>query len=141
MARKRKSRRQQHGCAWHWKQTDCWYYTPAGTKKRVALFDEEGDRIRGIENKKVAQIAYAKLQIAGVHELSSPHQESWTVARVCDVYLTDLHKTANPSWARQVTNWLVRLCEYCGALKVNEFKKKHLRQWMQRYGKWSPKGP
>ena len=43
-ARKRgrpKSRRQSHGPAWHWKQTDAWYYTLAGTKKRVPLFDEE----------------------------------------------------------------------------------------------------
>jgi len=27
MGRKRKQRRQPHGSAWHWKQTDCWYYT------------------------------------------------------------------------------------------------------------------
>jgi hypothetical protein len=43
----RKSRRQQHGSAWHRKQTDCWYYTPPGTKKREALFDDDGERIRG----------------------------------------------------------------------------------------------
>jgi hypothetical protein len=23
------------GSAWHWKQTDCWGYTPPGTKQRV----------------------------------------------------------------------------------------------------------
>jgi hypothetical protein len=34
------SRRQSHGSAWHWKQTDTWYYTLLGTKKRIALFDE-----------------------------------------------------------------------------------------------------
>jgi hypothetical protein len=32
MVRRRKQRRQQHGSAWHWKQTDCWYYTLSGTK-------------------------------------------------------------------------------------------------------------
>ena len=60
MARKRKQRRQQHGSAWHWKQTDCWYYTMPSTKKRVALFDEDGQRIRGKRNKEAAEIALAK---------------------------------------------------------------------------------
>jgi hypothetical protein len=32
MGRPRKQRRQPHGSAWHWKQTDCWYYTLPGTK-------------------------------------------------------------------------------------------------------------
>ncbi len=26
MGRKAKKRRQSHGSAWHWKQTDCWHY-------------------------------------------------------------------------------------------------------------------
>lgn len=45
MARNRKQRRQQHGSAWHGKQTDYWYYTEPGAKKRVPLFDEKGERI------------------------------------------------------------------------------------------------
>ncbi|HUQ68396.1 MAG TPA: hypothetical protein VM165_02665 [Planctomycetaceae bacterium] len=40
----RKFRRQQHGSAWHWKQTDCWYYTLPGTKQRVSLLDEHPSR-------------------------------------------------------------------------------------------------
>src|SRR5688572_25540729 len=48
---RRKTRRQSHGSAWHWKQTDGWYYTLPGTKKRIALFDEDGRRIRGLENR------------------------------------------------------------------------------------------
>jgi hypothetical protein len=42
-----KTRRQSHGSAWHWRQTDGWYYTLPGTKKRVPLLDEGGTRIRG----------------------------------------------------------------------------------------------
>jgi hypothetical protein len=34
MGRKR-TRRQQHGSAWHWQQTDCWYFTLPGTKNRL----------------------------------------------------------------------------------------------------------
>ena len=39
MGKKTKKRRQSHGSAWLWKQTDCWYYTQPGTRKRVALFE------------------------------------------------------------------------------------------------------
>ena len=139
MARKRKQRRQQHGSAWHWKQTDCWYYTEPGTKKRIPLFDDKGERIRGQDNKEVARLALARIQVAD--ELNPPTQvaptEKWTVAKVCDVYLADLHRSANPEWAKQVERWLNDLCGYCGALHVNEFKKKHLRTWLQRHTTWN----
>ena len=64
MGRKRKQRRQSHGSAWHWKQTGCWYYTMPGTKKRVPLFDEEGQRIRGESNKEAAELALAKEKLS-----------------------------------------------------------------------------
>ncbi len=64
MARKRKQRRQQHGSAWHWAQTDCWYCTEPGTKKRVALFDEDGQWIRGKDSKEAAQMAMARIKLA-----------------------------------------------------------------------------
>jgi len=59
MGRPRKQRRNAHGSAWHWKQTDCWYYTLPGTKKRVALFDDNGERIRGREKQEIAEHALA----------------------------------------------------------------------------------
>ena len=64
MARNRKQRRQQHGSAWHWKQTDAWYYTEPGTKKRQPLFDEYRERIRGKENKEAAQLALQLPQVS-----------------------------------------------------------------------------
>jgi hypothetical protein len=64
MGRNRKQRRQQHGSAWHWKQTDCWYFTAPGTKKRMPLFDEIGQRIRGKENQEAAETALAKVKVA-----------------------------------------------------------------------------
>ena len=70
MARKRKKRRQQHGSGWHWKQTDCWYYTEPGTKKRISWIDEKGERIRGLENKEAAQLALARVKLSD--ELSTP---------------------------------------------------------------------
>ncbi|MBI1311623.1 hypothetical protein GC176_10040 [bacterium] len=138
MARTRKSRRQQHGSAWHWKQTDCWYFTEPGTRKRVSLFDENGERIRGKDNKEAARLSLARIRLADeLSPATTPQSDCWIVARVCDVYLADLHRSANPEWAVQVGKWLNDLCGYCGALKVSEFKKKHLRTWLQRHKTWN----
>ena len=62
---RKKTRRQSHGTAWHWRQTDCWYYTLPGTERRMPLFDEDGGRIRGTQNRKAAQLALARLTLAG----------------------------------------------------------------------------
>ncbi len=137
MARKRK-RRQPHGSAWHWRQTDTWYITEPGTRKRAPLLDEKGERIRGRENKEAARLALARIKLQ--EELAKPSPAAsgeWTVARVCEVYLTDLHQTATSGWASQVQGWLNDLCGFCGALKVTEFKKKHLRTWLQRHKTWN----
>src|SRR5690242_16813082 len=63
LARKRVQRRQQHGSAWHWKQTDSWYYTLPGTKRRMALFDDEGARIKGLANRPAAERSLAKIKV------------------------------------------------------------------------------
>jgi hypothetical protein len=89
MGRKRKPRRQAHGSTWHWKQTDCWYYTMPGTKQRMGLFDEQGQRIRGKENQDAAELALAreKLSWGGEANGSSSGGGEWIVARVCSEYL------------------------------------------------------
>lgn|GEM_PF-1549065 len=68
MGRTRKQRRRAHGSAWRWEQTDCWYYTLPGTKKRMALLDENGQRIRGAENKEAAEMALARIKVANSSE-------------------------------------------------------------------------
>ena len=78
----------------------------------------------------------SKSRTSEVHRYS-PTSSGWTVARVCDVYLADLHLSANPEWAVQVGKWLNDLCGYCGALKKIEFKKKHLRTWLKRHSTWN----
>ncbi|MDB4786350.1 hypothetical protein OAK47_01625 [Planctomycetaceae bacterium] len=56
--------RQSHGSAWHWQQTDSWYFTPPGTKTRVPLFDQDGQRIRGQQNKEAAEVALAREKLS-----------------------------------------------------------------------------
>jgi hypothetical protein len=82
---RRRSRRQSHGSAWHWKQTDCWYYTLPGCKKRVPLFDEDGNRIRGVDNKKTAQLAMARVKLGQGWQPEAPpaSPDEWIVAKVC----------------------------------------------------------
>jgi hypothetical protein len=89
MGRKRKQRRQSHGSAWHWKQTDAWYFTMPGTKKRVPLFDDQGARIRGKENKEAAEVALAKERISWASDdegVTLGNGQS-LVARVCSDYI------------------------------------------------------
>ncbi len=88
MGRKRKQRRQPHGSAWHWKQTDCWYYTQPGTKKRVPLFDEKGERIRGKKNREAAELALAReLLSREMAATGAPASGEWLVVRVCSDYI------------------------------------------------------
>ena len=65
MAANTKRQRRQRGSAWHWRQTDCWYYTPPGTKRRVRLVDEDGKPVRGKDNRQAAELALARVKVAG----------------------------------------------------------------------------
>ena len=104
----------------------------------MSLFDEKGERIRGVHNRDAAQKALARIKFADeFNPIVRPTSLDWTVARVCDLYLTDLHRTANPEWAVQVERWLNDLCAYCGALTVQELKKKHLRNWLSKHPTWN----
>lgn len=130
MGRKTKKRRQSHGSAWHWKQTDCWYYTQPGSKKRVSLFDQAGERIRGRENKEAAEVALAREKLSWEEDSGglSGHAGEWIVARVCSEYLQYCERgVANGSISQGFRNnsvsWLNDLCEYCGALPVAQLKK------------------
>lgn len=140
---RKKTRRQCHGLPWHWKQTDSWYYTLPGTKKRVPLFDEEGQRIRGKENKQSAQRALARVRLAGDDGVSAApvSPEAWLVAKVCSEYLQYCERgVANGTVSadhRYATSWVVNdLCQYYGALPVTQFKKAHLQTWLEKHPRW-----
>lgn len=143
MGRKRKPRRQAHGSTWHWKQTDCWYYTMPGTKQRMGLFDEQGQRIRGKENQDAAELALAreKLSWGGEANGSSSGGGEWIVARVCSEYLQYCERgLANDSISRShhdnAVSWLNDLCAYCGALPVAQLKKGHVQAWIEEHTSW-----
>jgi hypothetical protein len=133
----RKKRRQSHGSAWHWRQTDTWYFTQPNTRKRIPLVDEKGNRICGKENKDAVQLALARIKLSDELQPVAQPTSQWTVAKVIDVYLDDLFRRSNEEWAIEVRNWLNDLCAYCGALRVDEFKKNDLRNWLQKHFIWN----
>src|SRR5580693_6131647 len=142
--RKKRTRRQSHGSAWHWKQTDAWYYTLPGAKKRIPLLDEDGRRIRGLENKKAAQLALARVKLAGDVQLpaeSTQEQGEWLVARVCSEYLQYCERGfangAISAGHRENSKWILnKLCSYCGALPVMQLKKGHIKTWLESHPEW-----
>jgi integrase len=142
MGRGRKQRRQQHGSAWHWKQTDCWYYTPPGTKKRMPLFDENGQRIRGKENQEAAETALAKVKVANDSvPAGTAGRQRWLVAKVCSEYLQYCERgvannTISKGHRDNAAAWLNDLCGYCGALAVAELKKGHVKTWLEGHATW-----
>ena len=141
MGRKRKQRRQSHGSAWHWAQTNCWYYTLPGCKKRMPLFDEQGQRIRGKARKEAAELALARIQIAGTNEETNGRNKEWLVARVCSEYLQYCKRglnngTMSKSHHDNAVRFLNDLCSYCGALPAAQLKKGHVFTWADGHATW-----
>jgi len=143
MGRKRKQRRQSHGSAWHWKQTDCWYYTPPGSKKRVPLVDEDGKRIRGQDNRQAAELTLARVKVAGRwHPTPEPASKGeWLVARVCSQYIEHCQRGAasgaiSEGYRDDVVRYLNSLCGYCGALPTSQLKRGHIRHWVEAHPTW-----
>ncbi len=89
MRKPRQQHRYPHGAPWYWKQSNYWYCTLPGTKKRIAQFDENGQRIRGKGNQFTADLAFARLKIAGDEGFDAAlnGQGEWLVARVASDYI------------------------------------------------------
>jgi integrase len=142
-AKQQVKRRRSKGAAWHWQQTDAWYYTPPGTKRRVPLFDERGQRIRGKEEKRVAELALARLKVDGKWRPTAVPAENneWLVARVCSDYLQYCERgVANGTISADHRAASVRrlndLCGYCGGLPVSQLTKGHIRFWIDSHSHW-----
>jgi integrase len=141
MGRTRKTRRNQHGSAWRWEQTDCWYYTLPGTKKRIPLFDESGERVRGKDNQRLAEHALARAKLAGETSAVTPALQDWLVAKVCSEYLQYCERrfaagAMSRSHRDGAVSFLNDLCRYCGALGVGELKKSHIQTWLDSHAGW-----
>ena len=133
----------QRGTAWHWRQTDAWYYTPPGTKRRVRLLDEEGRPIRGKENRQAAELALARIKAAGDWRPAAEPcgRASWLVAKVCSEYIEHCGQRAaagaiSQEYCDEVVRHLNDLCGYCGALPVSQLRKGHVEHWVESHSTW-----
>ena len=139
-------RRRRRGSAWYWKQTDCWYYTPRGSKRRAPLVDAGGRRIRGAGARQEAQLALARVRLK---QGLSPAPETpvartaaaWTVARVCSNYIQHCRQAVaagvmHPEHGKGVEYYLNEFCAYCGAMEVGELKRGHVSSWVESRPTW-----
>lgn len=136
-------RRRSKGLPWHWRQTDAWYYTPPGSKKRVPLFDVRGHRIRGKDQRQAAELALARLKVNGQwRPTAAPtdHPE-WLVARVCSDYLQYCEHgvasgTLSAGHRTTAICCLNDLSGFCGALPASQLTREHVRLWIDRHASW-----
>ena len=140
MGRKRKQRRQPHGSAWHWKQTDCWYYTHAGHEEAGAPSMRTGRGSGAARTGKPAEsgAGEGKAFLGGRRPPGSPSANGpWLVARVCSEYLQYCERgLASGSITKSHRDNAASLAErpvaaYCGALPVTQLKKAHFQTWME----------
>lgn len=138
-----KKRRRPRGSAWHWRQTDCWYFTPPGTRRRVPLKDEAGRRIRGAGNRQAAELALARIKVARQWrpEADEVTADEWLTARACSEYVQHCrsraeHGAMNPEYSRAVDRTLNHFCEYCGAMPISQLTKGHVQHWVESQESW-----
>lgn len=113
----------------------------SGTKKRVALVDEQEERIRGRENKITAEVAPARERLSWANETGGSSGGEWIVARVCSEYLQYCEQgfaqdTISRGHRDNSSVRLNDLCRHCGALPVAQLKKGHVQSWIEAQDTW-----
>ena len=136
-------RRRSRGLAWYWQQTDRWYFTRPGTKRRVPLKDQNGKPIRGKNNKKEAELALARVKVDGKWRPAAEPtvEDEWSVAKVCSTFIADVEQRLScrsivREYRDEVVRYLNVFCEYCGALPVSQVKKNHVQHWVETHETW-----
>ncbi len=143
MATNGKRQRRPRGSAWHWRQTDGWYFTPPDTKKRVPLVDDGGKPIRGKDNRQAAELALARVKVAGQWRPTAEPaaKDDWLVAKVCSGYIQYCRRGAvngsvSQGYRDEVVRYLNKLVEYCGSLPVGQLTKGHVQHWVESHPTW-----
>lgn len=136
-------RRRSRGSAWHWRQTDGWYYTPPGTERRVRLLGEDGRPVRGKDNRQAAELALARIKAAGNWRPTAEPagRDPWLVAQVCSRFIEHCQQraangTISAEFRDEVSRYLNDLCRYCGTLPVGELRKGHVAHWLESHPSW-----
>ena len=108
----------------------------------MPLFDENGQRIRGMENNEAAETALAKVKVANDSDSAgTAGRERWRIAKVCSEYLQYCERgvannTISKGHRDNAIAWLNDLCGCCGSSPVGELKKGHIKTWLESHPTW-----
>ncbi|ADB15973.1 hypothetical protein Psta_1295 [Pirellula staleyi DSM 6068] len=108
----------------------------------MALFNEQGERIKGLAKNFEAEQALARIKV-GLADNGpgfTPEGE-WIVARVCSDYIQYCERgvlkgTTTSGHLLRTMSWLNDLCAYCGALPLSQLKKGHITTWIESHPTW-----
>jgi len=138
-------RRRAAGSAWYWQQTGTWYFTPPGTKRRVALLDATGKRIKSASSKQAADLALARLKARNdwkpSAEVMADPKAVALVAGVCSEYIQSCEARVRSGrvcdeHGQHVRRLLNDFAKYCGALPIDQLQKWHLEHWVESHPTW-----
>ena len=109
----------------------------------MPLVDEDGKRIRGKDNRQAAELALARVKVAGQWRPTAEPaaEDEWLVARVCSEYIEYCQRgvasgTISEGYRDEVVRRLNQLCDYCGALPVSQLTKGHVQHWVESHPTW-----
>ena len=110
---------------------------------RVPLVDAEGKRVRGKKNRQAAELALARVKVAGQWKPSPDPapEEEWLVIRVCSEYIQYCKQaaakgTVSEGYRDETVRYLNQLCGYCGTLPVSQLTKAHAQHWVDIHPTW-----
>jgi integrase len=105
--------------------------------------DEEGKRIRGKDNRQAAELALARVKVAGRWRpaAGSAEEGEWLVARVCSEYVQYCERgasngTISGGYRDEAVRRLNALCDYCGGLPVSQLTRGHVQHWVESHPTW-----
>jgi hypothetical protein len=86
-----------------------------GTNRRMPLYDENGERIRGKDRREAADLALAKEKLIWNDEGDSNATGDWNVARVCSGYIQYCERglangTISQGHRNSTVTWLNDFC-------------------------------
>lgn len=109
----------------------------------MPLLDENGKRIRGKENRQAAELALARVRVAGRWRpvAEGATEGEWLVVKVCSEYIQYCERgvtngTTSEGYRDEVVRRLNQLCSYCGVLPVSQLTRGHVEHWVESHPTW-----
>jgi integrase len=118
----------------------CWYVQDriGSKRKQIKLIDQNGDPIRGRENKECAYRAFHKFMAQD--PVLVPEPAALKVCHVCDLFLVHAEKHNEPKTFAWYKKYLQAFNDLFGTLGCLEVKPIHVTRWLEAHPKWTTSG-